>query len=187
MTREETSKVVRVLSIAFPTFLRDKQQTEISEIIDLWCLMFADYEYVEVNAALKTFIATNKYPPKIAEVLNCLNLNRSFATEELNELTAWNLVYKAISDSNYHSQERYDELPNLIKKCIHSPAELREMGNLDLKTLNSVTQSNFMRVFKGVQDRERELAKIPKDVKRDMLEMKNNEQLEENSNKLIGG
>ena len=170
MTREETKKIVQVLSIAFPTFLRDKSNSEKSEVIDLWAYMFIDYGYMEVNAALKTFIATSKYPPTIAEVLSKLRLVESLKTEQLNELTAWDLVYKAVCDSNYHAKERYEELPDIIKTCIPSPAALKEMATEDIDKLNTVTKSNFMRTFRGVQERQKDIQAIPMDVKRGIEE-----------------
>ena len=179
MKREEFSLIVKGLKAVFaqPTFIPDQNA------FNVWYELLKDLDYESAYMSAQRYMTTNKFPPTITDIReNAIVKN----INTLNEMTAWNLVYKAICDANYHAKERYDEFPELIKKCIHGPAELKEMAQMDLATINSVTQSNFMRTFRGVQSREQEIDKIPNSVMA-MIQKKKNEQLEENNNKLIGG
>ena len=43
------------------------------ETISLWQTMLAEYAPSVVNAAVKSIIATSKFPPSIAEVIEMIN------------------------------------------------------------------------------------------------------------------
>lgn len=69
-------------------------------------------------------------------------------------MVAWNLVYKAICNSGYNSEEEFRKLPEECKKVIGSPDMLRMLAMEDIKTVNSVHQSLFQRIYESDSKRQ---------------------------------
>lgn len=137
-----------------------------SVVIDMWVCMLDSYSYEQVNAALKAYILsdTSGFPPSIGQIIEKLNL--IFSPPELNEMEAWGIVKKAISRSAYYAEEEFEKLPDILKRSIASPGQLREWAiqeDIDGRTL-SVMQSNFMRTFRAVKEQQREMKKLSQDL-----------------------
>lgn len=79
-------------------------------------------------------------------------------------MEAWALVGRALRDSAYHAQERFDELPPLVKKAVGSPDNLRAWGTAENYSEN-VAQSQFIRSYQDVLKRKKEIAKLPSSVR----------------------
>lgn len=149
MTREDTQKLLIMISSIFPSFeVKDKTMT-----VDAWHWALSEYTPEEVKAALQIYIRTNKtgFAPSVSQIISCI-----YSVEEnstLSEGEAWVLVRKAVSDSGYHAQERFDELPPLVKEAVGSPGVLRQWGMTDTETVNSVIMSNFQRNYRTIVKR----------------------------------
>lgn len=87
------------------------------------------------------------------------------AGDEMTEAEAWGIVAKALRNSAYGSREEFDKFPPVIKRIVGSPSQLREWSMMDSETVHSVVASNFQRSYKAIAQREKELAKLPPDVK----------------------
>ena len=70
------------------------------------------------------------------------------------------MVRRAISNSNYNSDKEYEKLPALVQKAVGNPANLREWAMMDIDTVNSVEQSHFIRAYRSVISREKDLQKL---------------------------
>jgi hypothetical protein len=82
----------------------------------------------------------------------------------MNVNEAWDLVQRAIADSTYHAEERFEQLPPLVQKVVGSPTTLRNWGQTDMQTIGTVIYSQFLRTYESIVAREKEKAKIPKKV-----------------------
>lgn len=179
MTKSETAKIITSMQAYYPNFYKDYNKEKTITTIDAWYEIFKDYDYLLISASLKTYITsdTKGFPPVPGQLIDNIHKFKSAATEELNELTAWEMVHRALKNSNYGSEEEYAKLPDAIKRCIKDPAVLREWAALDNDEVNTVISSNFMRTFRGETEREKQRAKIPADVLR----------IIDNTKMLIGG
>lgn len=160
MTRDEMKMFMQVVVSAYPNF----KPANLSMTVNLWTEMLKDYSSEAVMTALKTFICTDTsgFAPSISQIIEKMNV-----VEELNELTdmeAWALVGRALRDSAYHAQERFDELPPLVKKAVGSPDNLRAWGTAENYSEN-VAQSQFIRSYQDVLKRKKEIAKLPSNVR----------------------
>ena len=90
----------------------------------------------------------------------------------MTEMEAWHLVKKAMNTSDFVSAFR--SLPPAIRRVVGSPDQLKEWAYMESETVNSVIQSNFMRSFRVVAEREREFAKLPESAKQLMIEASKN-------------
>ena len=136
----------------------------ISETVDVWNMMLSDYEYNIVAMALKAYILsdTNGFAPSIGQLVG--KIQSITQPQELSEVEAWTLVRNAISNSGYNSVEEFAKLPPLVQKAVGLPENLREWA-LTENLNHEVVSSNFMRSYKSVLAREKEIAKMPSDVR----------------------
>lgn len=165
MDRSEVLKIMSVLRGAYPAFYRNINRNEAEDTVRLWKDMFKHDEYALVAAAVKGLIESDNkgYPPHIGAVKEKLRLISG--GDEMTEAEAWGIVAKALRNSTYGSKEEFEKFPPTIKRIVGSPNQLREWGSMDSETVHSVVASNFQRSYKAISQREREIAKLPPDVK----------------------
>lgn len=166
MTREETLQIMTVLKTAYPNFYKGMGRKEAESTVSLWHDMFADDDPVHVAAAVKALIAMDAkgFPPHIGAVKD--KLAKITMPQEMTELEAWGIVYKAICrGSLYDSKGEYEKLPPLLKRLVGSPNQLREWAMMDADVVQSVVSSNFQRSYRACSASEREFALMPPDVK----------------------
>lgn len=92
MTRAEAAKLVAIIVTAYPNFDKFKDAQAVASTVDLWAAMFADDDARIVGLAVKKHIATNKWPPSVAELREImLEIQRP-------ELIAPDQAWAAVSD-----------------------------------------------------------------------------------------
>lgn len=162
MTREEAKKLIRIICASYPNY----HPVDISETIDVWTMMLEEYEYNHIAIALKAYITgdTSGFAPSIGQLID--KLHTITTPEELNELEAWSMVYRAICNSTYNSEHEFEKLPPPVQKAVGNPAMLREWASMDTDTVQSVEQSHFIRNYRTAIQREKEDVKLPESVKK---------------------
>ena len=163
MDLKETAAVMAVLKIAYPRYYANTSKREAEEAISLWQTMLEEYPVAAVTGAVKALIATNQYPPTIAEVIERIKLLTKPA--ELGEVEAWGLVKNAIRNSTYHSIEEFEKLPKEIQKTLGSPSTLREWAMSGGESMETVVASNFMRSYRAKVDNIKTIEAVPAGVK----------------------
>ncbi len=154
-----TPKEFGELAAAIKTYFPRDNMIPTDKAMDLWYEELKDLPYAVAQISLRKYVATNKFPPTIADIRE-----NAVAEEEQNELSAWHMVYRAISDSAYHADERFAELPDIIQRAVASPGNLREWGQMDTETVNSVIQSQFLRSYRAEVKRAADLRKLSPDL-----------------------
>ena len=119
MNRQETMLIMAAMQAAYPRFYIDKTKEEMKQAVDLWTSLFADDKAEVVTEAVKAMIITLKYPPTIADVKERIRLIT--ALPQMSEFEAWNVVFKAISNSCYNSGAEFEKLPQNIQRLVGSP------------------------------------------------------------------
>lgn len=161
MTFREFGKFADALKTYFP---RDNLlPTE--RAMSLWYEELKDIPYQTAYMALRKYVSINKFSPTIADIREqAAELSQS--DKDLNEAVAWALVWKAICNSGYHSEEEFEKLPPIIQKTVHTPSQLREWATLedsDGKTY-TVLQSNFMRAYRTECQKRQECRKLSPEI-----------------------
>ena len=166
MTLSETAGIMAILETAYPSYYAKQDKRKKQEAVMLWAELFSDDPLDLVGAAVKAYItAENQFPPSIGTIK--AKMRELANTEpELTEQKAWSLVSKACSNGLYGWREEYAKLPDSVQKAVGMPEMLREWAMMDTDTVNSVVASNFMRSFRVIQQRERDMAALPESVKR---------------------
>lgn len=165
MNAKDVKGILALLEAEYPaSFARmDERQKEAKA--HLWADLFSDTPAMLVYAAVKAIIAgeAREFAPSAGEIAN--KIRDLTEPDDLSETEAWALVSKAIRNGIYGYQTEYDKLPPTVQAAVGRPEQLREWAVMDEGEVGSVVASNFMRGFKTVKKREREIAMIPESVK----------------------
>lgn len=161
MNRAETLKLILVIKNTYPKTYEKFTRSDFEGMADMWTLIFEDYSYQEISLALKAYLTTNTsgFPPVPAQLI--AYTRQENPVKEMTSAEAWDLVYKAICNSNYNAEEEFNKLPELCQKAIGSPASLRELASMDANTVKSVEGSHFKRNYENLARRKAEYEKIP--------------------------
>ncbi|WP_434302596.1 replicative helicase loader/inhibitor [Clostridium botulinum] len=165
MTPEETIKILSIIKAAYPQWAKDLKASDAKMMVTLWNDMLQDYEYNLVQVAIKKVIATNKFPPSVAEVIESINYITSGGKSEMTEIEAWGLVRKAIKNSAYNAEEEFNKLPPRIQQAIGSHNILHNWSQESVNGIETVIGSNFMRSYKQTVIRNKEEKQLPQSIK----------------------
>lgn len=166
MTREETSQILTILKVAYPSFYSKVSLRDANAMLNLWEMQFSDVPSNLVQLAVAKLIRTHTgYPPEIADVFREIeNMTVSVSNEPSDE-ELWCRLKKAVSNSTYHAQEEYEALPNILKKFAGSPSGLRDYAVIDSETFNTVTHGQFLKSIKILHEREQYQNSLPEPVR----------------------
>ena len=176
MTRNEIKELIGTMKLAYPNY----NPENITKTIDVWLLMLEEYSYKECALSLKSYIANNTsgFAPSISQIIDGIHTTKEIISDAYpTETEAWDLVDKALSNGNYHAQEEYDKLPELIKKTVGSANMIKMWAQVDREELETVVQSNFMRSYRENVKRAKTINRMPTEIK-NQIEQKNQELLE---------
>lgn len=160
MNVNESKKIIAVMMMSYPNY----NPIDIDKTAKLFSEVMADYSYMQIDMALRAFIATDTsgFAPSIGQLIEKV---RSISCgNELSEMEAWALVSDALRNSSYHAEEEFAKLPEIVQKAVGSPNLLRSWATTDERSIENVVQSNFMRTYRTELSRKREVQTMPKDV-----------------------
>lgn len=174
MTRDETKKIIMVISAAYPNF----KPQDLRMTVDTWHMMLDEYSCAQVSIAVKAYIAsdTSGFAPSIGQVVGLMK--KIEEPEELNEMEAWGLVSRAIRNGYYGAEKEFEKLPPLVQKAVGTPGQLRNWSQSDVESLESVAQSNFLRSYRNEVRRKQETARMPESIRK---------LIEKTEQKMLGG
>lgn len=160
MTREETKQLLMMIQAIYPNFSVENKTIT----VNAWEMLLGEYDYQMLTMALKVYATTNTsgfapVPSQLIEEMQKLKPNN-----ELNEMEAWVLVSRAIRNSSYNSLQEFVKLPEIVQKCVGSATQLH-IWAIDQDYNESVVSSNFIKTYRAVLQRERQMKKLPSDVK----------------------
>lgn len=157
MNGTETLRLLTMIQATYSTF----KPTDIELATQIWQSMLNDYSAQEVIAGLKMHIATSKFPPTIADIIEQINSVKYPQIENYEQ--AWDKVLKACKHTG--TLECWSELPDDIKACT-SASSLREWAVMDSEIVNTVVKSNWLKAYKQVQGRKCKYQALPNNVKK---------------------
>lgn len=165
MTREETAEMLAILKAAYPHSFKDMTRVDGLAMLSLWERIFADDDKELVSAAIDALISTRTvgFSPTPGEVKE--QIRKLSSANELDELAAWALVSKACANGIYGYKEEFAKLPPEVQRAVGAPEQLRDWAMMDSDTVQSVIASNFQRNYRASQAREKDLAKLPSNVR----------------------
>lgn len=167
MTREQIQDFLAMIQATYPNFNPPSK----TAVVNAWTLALEEYEEQAVHMAFKLYMQTNTsgFAPVPGQIID--KIHTMTQPQELNEMEAWSLVSKAIRNSGYNSTEEFSKLPPLVQKAVGLPSQLRTWA-LDENYNEEVVSSNFIKCYRNELTRQRELQKMPQNV-RNLIEKAN--------------
>ena len=165
MTFEETRTILTLLQTEYPQSFSKMDERAMAMKLKLWAAEFTYDDYRAVYAVVRAIMSSGarEFAPNIGVIREKL---KSFSADgELTENEAWALVSRAISNGIYGYADEYAKLPPAIQKAVGEPEQIKRWATMPVDDVQSVVASNFQRSYRQVAQRERELAKIPPDVR----------------------
>ena len=137
----------------------------LSETVDVWNMMLNNYSYEQVSVALKAYINSDisGFAPSIGQLIG--KIQTISQPQELDGMTAWGLVSKALRNGTYGAVEEFNKLPPLVKQAVGMPDNLRNWAMSDYQAIETVIQSNFLKNYRTVVNRSKELNCMPPEIK----------------------
>lgn len=164
MTRDETKKLIALITSTYPAFRPDN----LSMTVDVWSKLLEGDSNMDMQQAFFVYCRQNTtgFAPSVGQLLDIVT--RMHTKEpEMSEGEVWSMVYGAICNSNYHSKECFDGLPEDVQSAIGSHNVLKEWACSSVEDLE-VIRSNFMRSYRAVSERRKEMLRLPEKY-REML------------------
>lgn len=160
MSREEFSNIVLALKSVYnlPNFLAT------TESVTIWYEILKDLDYKTCHTAVVAYMLSEEKIPSPASIRRMALQNCN--SGELNEMSAWALVSRALRNGTYGAEEEFNKLPDDVKRAVGSPEQLHNWATTDEKTVETVIQSNFMRTYRTVIERKNQTAMLPESIKR---------------------
>lgn len=165
MTEADVAKLFYVIKAEYPNQFQKYTDQDYQNRIRVWIAVLKDYSYEQASMGLNVYLAsdTKGFPPSVGQLIDCIH---KLQPDEIpNEMEAWSLVTKAVSNGNYGSEEEFNKLPKVVQRAVRNPARIKEWAQMDLATFQTVEQSNFMRTYRGEVEREKINRKIPADIR----------------------
>lgn len=173
MKRQEVGIIMDILRAAYPRYYFGLSQTELKDAINLWAEMFAGDDVALVAAAVKSWIEADEkgFPPSIGQIKGKLRQITGAGRQEPTEAEAWARIAAAVRNGLYGAREEFEKLPLPLQRIVGSPATLREWACMDSQELHTVVASNVQRSYRQIAAQEREMAKLPADVRAVVLQI----------------
>lgn len=167
MTKADAAKLVAIVITAYPNFDKFKNAEAVQATVNLWAMMFENDDGALVALAVKKHIATNKWPPSVAEIREIML--EMTAPDLIPPDIAWQKVAVLFDElSQYSGRKQYQpRLPPLVcsavdaigwthLRSLHRDAYIGEKAGLD--------RVAFMQQYTPMYERERRRAMTPNGI-----------------------
>lgn len=171
MTKNDVVKIFIVIRTAYPNFYKEMKKEDLEATINLWAEMFAHENTQLVVAAVKNLINTFKWPPTIADVKE--EMYKLTQTETETPVEMWNKIKAAMRRASYYANEEFEKLPEVAKKFVGSPNQLREWA-LSVDYNDSVVKGQFFKQYEILKQREKDSKLMLPQVKEIAMQLKSN-------------
>lgn len=142
MTKADAAKLVAIVCTAYPNFEKFRSAEAVQDTVNLWALMFESDDGALVGLAVKKHIATNKWPPSVAEIREIML--EMTAPDLIPPDQAWQSVSELFDVIGMHAErsEYRRRLPALVAgavdavgwahlKSLHRDALIGEKAGMD--------------------------------------------------------
>lgn len=165
MNKKEFSIIIMEMQTAYPK----EKLFENSAAIDFWYKMLGDISYESMSMALTRWVATNMWPPTIANLREYAAKADGFHVKDYGE--AWQDVLRAISNYGFYREEQaLDSLDEITR------AAVQRLGFKNIcMTENIVSdRAQFKSIYETLALRQKEDAQVPEIVRDAIQQMRAN-------------
>jgi len=160
MTREQTVDLVRSIVSIYPNW----KPENLTDTVNAWHWALEEYPAPAVKSALQIYVRTNNtgFAPSVSQLISAMYEPKK--NDQLSEGEAWAMVKKAIQDGNYHAEERFNELPEIVQRAVGGAGMIRQWAQTDSDEVNTVVMSNFQRSYRAILSKQDFNDKVPPQI-----------------------
>lgn len=168
MDRGQFMEMVAVIKSCYP---RDNLLS-IDKVIEVWYRQLEDLDYGIAMVALNKWIATEKWPPSIADLRSLyVDIKEGYDTDDWSK--AWEEVNRMIIKYGYYRpDEAYAELAKINELAVTVVKRIG-YGKLCMSENQTADRANFRDIYCELSKRKKEDSQIPTQVKMMIDEMRN--------------
>lgn len=168
MNRQEFGSLIAVVRGVYldEKFLSDSGAAEI------WYSVLKDLDFAEVKVAVTKLAITSRWTPTIADIMAQIKLLRETVADSNGDTELWDLVVKASKNSTYGAVEEFNKLPRECQRFLGSPTVLKDFGQIDPSTLQTVVKGQFLKTIKAIKNHTEYSEGLPMEVKQAIEESK---------------
>ena len=167
MNKADAAKLVAVVVTAYPNYDKFKSAEAVQATVNLWAMMFESDDGSLVALAVKKHIATNKWPPSVAEIREIML--DMVAPDLIPPDVAWQAVVELLKEMS-----EFASLRDLEHKL--PPMALQAVNTLDWYTLKKMHRAAyvnekpgmdrvaFMQVYTPMYERAKQRAMVPENI-----------------------
>lgn len=161
MTRQEFGSLIAVIRSAYRDndFLSDNKSAEV------WYGILKDLDFATAKVAVTKLITTHKWLPTIAEILDQVRLLNETVTDSNVDTELWSLIVKASKNSTYGAVEEFQKLPEECQRFLGSPTVLKDFGQIDQGTLQTVVKGHFLKTIPAIRKHTEYKEGLPMEVR----------------------
>lgn len=172
MVKEDTIKFITELKMTYLNFYKDISKEEYAMLVELWHEDFIDIPYKVVRLAFSQYKNSkdSAFPPTsgaLKTIIANMKPNQRMTPNE-----AYDLVYKAICDSTWHSQEAYDNLPKELQR-LTSPQRLKELATSEGDAKLVTFEASFKREYAKLIEEKKSFDALPVKQQENVLKLQN--------------
>ena len=170
MTRDETVKLLFLLSTTFPNSFSGLNTEKIGHMADVWQMILEDEDFRQIQEAFKMYCKTDTsgFAPTPGQLIALIHDITEPYVSTADE--AWSKVLMAARDGTYHAEERFNAFDDITKMCVGSPANLSAMSLVDETSLTTVIRSQFIKEYKRLEEMFRKEHIYGSDVQREIAD-----------------
>ncbi len=160
--------ILTLLQSEYPGSFSKMDERTMRMKLKLWQTEFAEDDISLVYAAVRLYMKQpREFAPTIGQVREKMNelKHAEAGANTLTEQNAWALVSKACRNGLYGYREEFAKLPPDLQRAVGAPEQLKAWAMMDADTVESVIASNFMRNYRTQQQRDKEIALLPQELR----------------------
>lgn len=164
ITRSEIGKILSEINLNYPERFKNFSQKQMDDLATFWQGIFQDFSFEQVYAGLIAYIRqeTKGFAPSPGQIIDRIVSLSVVIKNEEDFAYACDKLINAISDGYYHAQERFDALPEICKKFVRTPNQLRVWsGSFNMKDIiRDFTEFYSKQIGKSIEE-----LKLPASIK----------------------
>lgn len=167
MTKQEAAKIIYTIISVYPNQFKNQSPQILENLTLAWAGALEDYTYEQVSAGLKLYLLNDKkgFAPSPGQVVDMMMQAAETYKQDMSAFEAWHYIRIAARNGTYGAEEEFAKLPDMCKKVIGTPSNIREMAQMSEEDVETIEQSHFIRAYNAAIDREKNRARIPESAR----------------------
>lgn len=164
MEKAEVQTLLTLIQAEYPQSFSKMDERQMALKLEMWSKEFEEDDSRVVFAAARVLMrSAREFAPNSGQIRE--KINELMMEPTLDEQQAWALVSKACTNGYYGYKKEFEKLPPAVQRAVGRPEQLKEWAVMDVDTVQSVVASNFMRSYRAGAAREKEVARIPPEIR----------------------